>query len=72
MAKYSLETTTIGEIVDTPELAEIAERLQPGILKTPGLSLAKKMTLKQAANFAPSVLTPELLAKVEEEFAKLG
>jgi hypothetical protein len=72
MAKYSVETTTIGEIVNTPELVEIAERLQPGILKTPGLSLALKMTLPQAAKFVPNVLTPELLEKVEEEFAKLG
>ncbi len=71
MAKYSLEETKIGEIVNTPELAEIAERLQPGILKTPGLSLAMKMTLPQAAKFAPTVLTPEFLEKVEEEFAKL-
>jgi hypothetical protein len=44
----------------------------PGILKTPGLSLALKMTLPQAAKFVPNVLTPELLEKVEEEFAKLG
>jgi hypothetical protein len=72
MAKYSVEKTTIEEIVNTPELLEIAERLQPGVLKTPGISLAMKMTLPQAAKFVPAVLTPELLEKVDEEFAKLG
>mgnify|MGYP001248755065 CR=1 FL=1 len=72
MAKYSVETTKIEEIVKTPELSEIAERLQPGILKTPGIKLAMKMTLPEAAKFVPKVLTPELLGKVDEEFAKLG
>jgi hypothetical protein len=72
MAKYSVEKTKIEEIVNTPELSAIAEELQPGILKTPGIKLAMKMTLPEAAKFVPKVLTPEFLAKVDEEFAKLG
>lgn len=64
--------TTIGEILDNPQLLAAVERVSPGISQTPGISMARSMTLVTASYYEPGILTPDLLKRIEAEFAKLG
>ena len=42
MAKYSFETTTVGEMLDTPEIMEIIQKNIPDVLEHPLLETSLK------------------------------
>lgn len=63
--------TTIGQIVDNPKLLAAVERVSPGISRTPGIDMARNMTLSTAQSYEPYILTADILHRIEEEFAKI-
>ncbi len=69
-ARFSIDTP-IGQILDSPE-AKAALRRQIGdAVDMPELGMARSMTLRQAAAFAPQLLTAELLAAIDAELKKV-
>ena len=63
--------TTIGQILDNPELLAAVERVSPGISQTPGIEMARNYTLSIAHEYDPYVLTEDILKRIEAEFAKI-
>ena len=63
--------TTIGQILDNPKLLAAVERASPGISQTPGVDMARNMTLSMAHIYEPYILTADILKRIEEEFAKI-
>ena len=64
----------IKEIVDNPDTNEIVEKHLPGVTKNPLVKMAYGMTLRSVASLRQARqvgLTPEILAAIEEDFAKL-
>lgn len=51
MAKYSFETTTIGDMMDTPELWALIEELVPEAVGNPMLEVGRPLTIEQAMPF---------------------
>jgi len=64
----------IKDIVENPDTRAIAEKHLPGITKNPLVKMAYGMTLRSVSTLRQAKqvgLTPEILAAIEEDFAKL-
>ena len=48
MAKYSFETTTVGEMLDTPEIMEIIQKNIPDVLEHPLLEVGRSFIFNDA------------------------
>lgn len=69
--KFTVEKSTIGEILDNPEAKAAFTAALPSIAANEQLSQALGMTLTEVAGYAPDQITPEVLAKLNVEFAKI-
>ncbi len=70
---YSVETTTIGTLLDDPEAAAILERLIPSVYsKDIFQTMGRPNTLRTAAQYESAVLTESKLAEIQAEFDKLA
>ena len=67
---FSIETD-VGTLLDDDQTKAILERLLPGLSTHPSIGMARGMPLVTVAQFSGGLITPELLAKVAEELAKL-
>ena len=71
MASVSM---TIKEIIDDPQTKEIFEKNIPGITAHPALPMTYGMKLNEIATMPQAAmvgLTPEVFAKIQEEFEAL-
>lgn len=68
---YSVEQSTIGDLLDNPKTREILDKYIPGLTKSEQIDMARGMTLKAIQPFAADELTEEKLAKVDAELVKL-
>ena len=68
---YSVEHSTIQQLLNDDNARAILEKSFPGMLEDPRLAMAAGMTLKQVAPFAPQILTEEKLSTIDEELAQL-
>jgi acetyl esterase/lipase len=64
--------TSLGALLDDPKTHAVLERLIPTLVDSPSISMVRGMTLRQLRTYASSVLTDDMLAKIEIELAKLG
>jgi hypothetical protein len=62
---YSVETTKIGVLLDTPALKTIFEDFFPDIVANPDIEQGREMTLPDIVQYAPDILTPDKLAKMD-------
>ena len=69
MAKYDINTTTLGTLLDDPEVAAIFEKHAPGVTKNPMISMARGMSAKQAVGMAGGMIGQDkvdaIVAEVE-------
>jgi predicted component of type VI protein secretion system len=70
-AHYSVDNTTIAELLADPAAKAAVEKHVPGMLSNDQIEMAKDMTLKQIQQFAPDNLTDKTLGDIDAEFAKL-
>ena len=68
---FSVETTPIGTVIDTPEARAILDKYIPGLSDNPQIDMARGMTLRQAQGYAPDQVPEEALKKIEAEFGAL-
>ena len=71
MAKYDLSTTTLGTLLDDPQVVEIMERHAPGITNTPMLSMAKGMPAEQAVGMAGGIIGADAVEAIKGELHAL-
>jgi hypothetical protein len=64
---YSVETTKIGTLLDTPALLAIFKKLLPEIVANPQLEQGRDLTLPEIVQYVPDILTPEKLAAMDAE-----
>lgn len=70
---YSVETTTIGVLLDDPQSAAILERLIPTVYANDLFqTIGRPNTLRTAAQYESAVLTEEKMAEIQAEFDKLA
>jgi hypothetical protein len=70
-AKYSTSQTTIGTLLDDPAARAVLDKYLPSVSHGDQIDMARSMTLKDIQQFAPDVITDQVLAQVDAELAKL-
>jgi para-nitrobenzyl esterase len=68
---YSSAATTIGALLDDPDARAILDKYMPGFSTQPQIEMARPMTLTAVQAYAPDMITPEVLAKIDADLAKL-
>jgi len=63
MAKYGMDTT-VGEILDTPELKAIFEEICPEVLEHPLLEAGRGFTFSQALTYVEDIIDDEKLKQI--------
>ena len=66
MAKYSFETTTIGDMLDNEELFALLSELVPEAIDHPMLDVGRPFTLEQALPFIEAIADSMGITNVEE------
>lgn len=64
---FSVETSTIGDLLDNAEAKAVLAKHLPGFADNPQIEMARSLTLKQIQGFAPDQITDETLAKVDAD-----
>jgi hypothetical protein len=71
MAKYDLNTTTLGSMLEDPEVVAIMEKHAPGITSNPMLGMAKGMPAAQAVGMAGGMIGPEAVEAIKADIEAL-
>ena len=56
MARYDVNTTTLGQLLDDPEVVAIIEEHAPGLTTNPMIGMAKSMPAAQVLGMAGSMI----------------
>jgi hypothetical protein len=67
MARYDENTTTLGQLLDDPEVVAIFDKHAPGVASNPMIGMAKGMTVSAAMGMAGALVPADLIAKIREE-----
>jgi hypothetical protein len=70
-AKYSSAQTQIGTLLDDPAARAVLDKYLPSVSHGDQIDMARSMTLKDIQQFAPDVITDQILAQVDADLAKL-
>ena len=70
-AKYSIQTTTLGQLADNPQTRAIFEKYFPEVLHHPQFSEGLNLTMPDVVQYLPDVVTPEKLAAMDAELKAL-
>ena len=70
-AHYSSLVTPIGVLLDDPAARAILEARIPMVVNGEQIGMARGFTLSALAGYLPQVLTDEVIAAIDAEFAKL-
>ena len=71
MAKYDINTTTLGDLLDDPEVVGIFDKYAPGLASNPMLEQARAMNAGQAIAMAGGMIGPEALQNIRDEVEAL-
>ncbi len=71
MGKYDLSTTTLGQLIEDPEVAAILEKHAPGLTSNPMIEMALMMPADQAVGMAAGFIGDEEVAAISAEIAAL-
>jgi hypothetical protein len=66
-AKASVETTTIGDLLDNPATKAVLEKDLPELVSDPRLPQAKGMTLKEVEPYSEGKIDDAKLAAVQKD-----
>lgn len=71
-ARYSVETTLVGTLLDDPAAAAIIKELAPTVYGNEQFQAAgRALPLKEIQPYEPDALSNEVLAKIQAAFDKL-
>lgn len=71
-SRYSIDKTTVGEILDTPELKAIVERLFPQVLNHPLLEAGRTFKFADAVPYMKDMIKEEDLDNFQDALEELG
>ncbi|MCA0435106.1 MAG: hypothetical protein M9891_15790 [Austwickia sp.] len=71
MAKYDVNTTTLGDLLDDPEVVGIFDKYAPGLTSNPMIGMAKGMTAAQAMGMAGPMIGQDKLDAIKAEVEAL-
>ena len=67
MAKYDLTTTTLGAMMEDPDVVAIMEKHAPGITSNPMLGMAKGMPAAQAMGMAGGMIGQDAVEAIKTD-----
>ena len=67
---FSVQTSTIGELLDNPAAKAVFEKYLPEIVANPQLDQGRAMTLPDIVQYAPEI-TPDKLAAIDADLKAL-
>lgn len=70
-AKYSIQTSTLGELADNPQTRPIFEKYFPEVLHHPQFEEGRGLTMPDAVQYLPDVVTPQKMAAMDAELKAL-
>ncbi len=70
MAKYS-SSSTMAVLLDTPACRAVLEKHIPSVVNSNQISMARGISLKQVAGFGSSGITPQQLAAIDRDLARI-
>ncbi len=65
--KYSVQTTTMGEMVANPQTKALLEKYFPEVINHPQFNEGLGLTLPEIVQYLPDVVTPPKLAAMDAE-----
>ena len=68
---YSSSDTDVGTLLDDPAARAVLDKHLPAVTHGDQIDMARSMTLKDMQQFAPDVITDQVLAEVDADLAKL-
>ncbi len=71
MARFDLDTVTLGALLDDPEVSAIIDKHVPGIAKDPMVAAMKGMQAKQLLSMAAGVIGQARIDAIMEEVSAL-
>lgn len=71
MAKYDLSSTTLGDMLEDPDVVAILEKHAPGITSNPMLGMAKGMPAAQAVAMAGGMIGADAVAAITTDVEAL-
>ncbi len=71
MGKYDMATTTLGTLLEDPQVVAIFERHAPGITSNPMVGMASAMPAADAVSLASSMIGPKAVTAITEEVSAL-
>ena len=71
-ARYSVDGTVIGDLLDDPNACAVLDKHIPGFSTNDQVDLARGMTLRGIQPFAQDTMTDEVLATIDAELAQLS
>ncbi len=71
MAKYDLTTTTLGSLLEDPDVVAIMEKHAPGITSNPMLGMAKGMPAAQAVGMAGGMIGQDAVSAIMSDVEAL-
>lgn len=71
MAKYDINSTTLGELLDDPEVVGIFDKHAPGLTSNPMIGMAKGMSAAQAMGMAGPMVGQDKLDAIKAEVEAL-
>ncbi len=66
MAKYSLDTVTVSEVLDVPELRELVDKFIPAVLEHPLLEVGRSFIFNDAVPYIEDLVTEDELNAFKE------
>jgi hypothetical protein len=70
-ARYSTSETDIGTLLDDPAARAVLDKYLPSVSHGDQIDMARAMTLKDIQQYAPDMITDQVLAQVDADLAKL-
>lgn len=71
MAKYDPDSTTLGQLLDDPDVVAIFDKHAPGLTSNPMLGMAKNMTATQAMGMAGGFIGGDKVSAIKAEIEAL-
>ena len=66
-SKYSIKTSTLGQLLDNPETKALFEKYFPEVAHHPQINEGLGLTLPDVVQYLPDVVTPEKLTAMDTE-----
>lgn len=68
---YSTKSTTLGDLLDNPDTKAVLDKHIEAMVNSDQIGMARGMTLDTLAQYAGGTLTPEVLAAIDADLAKV-